>query len=249
MSCVAVSPMASPRLALPAHRTSAPLASILRSSRTPMNSPRSPAARAIAANVTDYFSSANGGYEGSSRTPVTTPAAAGTFTALNSPRRGLNGAVGNPFDASALARTLNALQTNRTPVATSPLSFSVAGACLSGASAFGTAAPSSSLSARRRPSLRISDLPPLVMPAPTLDTLHLMARGISETSYEGSDAETVVDCAGFTPGATEVDAEDYLGLGHGLGLGVRMVDGKRIPTPYPERKAWLEDGEAEHYNA
>ncbi|BGP12962.1 hypothetical protein JCM10213v2_000879 [Rhodosporidiobolus nylandii] len=246
MSCAVVSPMASPRLAHPSHRTSYPLASILRgaSSRTPMNSPaaaRSPAARAIAASVADYFSLAAGG-EGATRTPVTTPAAVGggLATAMNSPRRGLGVSAGNGLDVGALSRSLNALAGDTTPIAPSPLSFSAAGACLSAAS---TPAPASSLSARRRPSLRICDLPPLVMPTPTLDSLHLltglpqteMARGASETSCDGSEAETVVAGGEWSP------------LGEGCGLGLKTSSGRRVPTPYPERCAFLEDAEVEQY--
>ncbi|GAA6005525.1 hypothetical protein JCM10207_005236 [Rhodosporidiobolus poonsookiae] len=239
MSCV--TPLASPRLAFPSHRTSAPLASILRSSRTPLNSPRSPAARA----AVEYFSAGfGGGYEGATRTPVATPAAVGTAfpagcgTALNSPRRGLGlslhaGAGSGALDAAALARSLHALAGESTPVAPSPLSFAAAGAAFAPPAVASTSASSAgSLSARRRPSLRISDLPPLVMPQPSLESLHLLRMGSDASDASAwSEAETVV-------------GGEWAARGLGLGVGA-VVDGKRVPTPYPERRAWIEDGEGE----
>ncbi|GAA5870232.1 hypothetical protein JCM1840_001596 [Sporobolomyces johnsonii] len=249
MSCAAIAtPVSSPRLAHPTHRTSAPLASILRS-RTPMNSPRSPAPNAAAARigavVADYFSAGN--YEGSTRTPITTPAAVG---ALNSPRYGFMAGLG-ALDLHRLDQTLSGLVDG---VASSPvvggLSFAAAGSALSASSPAPPTPATSSLSARRRPSLRISDLPPLVMP----DMQHLLvvpeaphlARGDSDAVSTSSE-ETItarLEYAGATPG--QVEGTGYLDLGEGLGLGFAGSSGgvgKRIPTPYPERKAWIEDGD------
>ncbi|GAA6043134.1 hypothetical protein JCM8097_004333 [Rhodosporidiobolus ruineniae] len=242
---LSAAPLSSPRLALahgPAHRTSAPLASILRpsSQRLPLNSPsvgfaigalRTPAGRLVTTG--DYFTA---GYEGFTRTPLSTPAPAPATapSALNSPslrRAGLSAATQGNLDMSGLSRSLAGLSSTGGEEHPSPFSFAAAGASLSSSSP--PSAPSS-LSARRRPSLRISDLPPLVLPSPPaveleLENLHLMDRGASgSTAGEGSEAETVVTFD--------------VGCGY-------FANGKRIPTPYPERAAWLEhaDGEADFY--
>ncbi|GAA5853582.1 hypothetical protein JCM8547_002512 [Rhodosporidiobolus lusitaniae] len=215
-----------------------------------MNTPRSPAARAIANNVADYFSLS---YEGNTKTPLNTPAPSAS---VSSRRHGTA-----RLDVLALERTLNGLKdlsTLKTPTERTPMSFTAAGACLAPSSPIRSSSLSSkssgSLSARRRPELRISDLPPLVMlppkrhaPALSLEKLHLdfaggMKRDASKSSFtsvfytteEESDVETVVGWVSYVGS----DAEGAVG---------KVVDGKRVPTPYPERCAWIADSEAELY--
>lgn len=187
-----------------------------------MNSPalpRSPAARAIASTVADYFSLS---YEGTSRTPVCTPACPRSATA--SPRLGVGRGGKVAIDVDALSRSLATLAASgsvargSSAVAASPLSFAAAGACLSRpATMFPPSSspalhstretvtvrtPSSSPSERRRPSvLRISDLPPLVLP---------YSRGINPSSASST--------ASSTASSFRMENLNLLGLGLGLGL-------------------------------
>jgi len=262
MSCAVISPSASPRVGYPSHRNNAPLVSILRSNaaaaRSPLVSPRTPGGRnaaRIEAAVTDYFSAGN--YEGSCRTPAATPAGFGMGVPLNSPRIGFALACGgagskNRLDLSQLDASLAALgqaspQLNsiQSPYISS-ISFAAAGSALAHHVATSSPNPSSSLSSRRRPSLRISDLPPMVMP--DLHSLHHLSVPSRPMDREDSDASATTTCsdvtltarleyAGTTPGG---DYGGLIGLGFG-GPGGQTVNGKRIPTPYPERKSWLED--------
>ncbi|GAA5947096.1 hypothetical protein JCM3765_002152 [Sporobolomyces pararoseus] len=259
MSCAVVSPSASPRVGFPSHRTNAPLVSILRSSnaaRSPLASPRTPGGRRAArieAAVTDYFSTTI--YEGSTRTPISTPAPLGVGAPFNSPHIGFALAVAESkqqgLDLSSLDASLAALGGGQASPALSahsspysnnyPMSFAFAGSALSHARTF-SPNPSSSLSSRRRPSLRISDLPPVVLPdLHSLDQLTVpsegMTRGDSDASATTTSSEVTLTArrvyAGNTPGGGGL-----IGLGFGGG---ESNGGKRIPTPYPERKAWIED--------
>ncbi|GAA6007309.1 hypothetical protein JCM11491_003084 [Sporobolomyces phaffii] len=267
MSCSVISPSASPRVGFPSHRTNAPLVSILRSTaagRTPLASPRTPGGRKAAiieAAVTDYFSV--GAYEGSTRTPISTPAPLGVGAPYNSPRIGFALAVAESkqrgLDLSSLDASLAALG-QASPALSSPnanaygpMSFAAAGSALSHhhhhhARSFASPnAQQSSLSSRRRPSLRISDLPPVVLPdLHSLDQLAVpsrdMARGDSDASATTTSSEITLTSrrvyAGNTPGG---GAGGLVGLGFGPGGANDSYGGKRIPTPYPERKAWIED--------
>ncbi|GAA5892472.1 hypothetical protein JCM6882_005624 [Rhodosporidiobolus microsporus] len=277
-------------LSHPAHRTSYPLPSILRNpfngltpsaafpgasvgvGRTPVNTPRSPAAWAIANEVRDYFSAANGSkYEGTTRTPVATPAV-GLGASINSPRRGMKlevcGGI-HGFDPSALAASLatvsttagtNAVSSKAAPASTGGYqSFTAAGACLAPPSptrATASSAPSNSLSARRKPSLRISDLPPLVLHTPTptypsfpssvsyqLDAA-LSLENLKRLGMSEAEMQRAVSAASSCACTEASEAETVVAMVAGQ---VMFVDGKRVPTPYPERKAWLEDGDAEQY--
>jgi len=258
MSCAVVSPSASPRVGFPSHRTNAPLVSILRSTaaRTPLASPRTPGGRKAArieAAVTDYFSAGN--YEGSTRTPISTPAPLGVGAPYNSPHIGFALAVAESkqqgLDLSSLDASLAALGGGQASPALSstqspysnnyPMSFAFAGSALSQHRRTFSPNPSSSLSSRRRPSLRISDLPPVVLPdLHSLDQLTVpsedMTRGDSDASATTTSSEITLTArrvyAGNTPGGGGLI---------GLGFGGESNGGKRIPTPYPERKAWLED--------
>jgi len=63
-----------------------------------------------------------------------------------------------------------------------------------------------------------------------------MTRGDSDASATTTSSEITLTArrvyAGNTPGGGGLI---------GLGFGGESNGGKRIPTPYPERKAWLED--------
>ncbi|GAA5922247.1 uncharacterized protein JCM15063_003233 [Sporobolomyces koalae] len=262
MSCAVVSPSASPRVGFPAHRSAAPLVSILRSgvSRTPLASPRTPGGRKAArieAAVTDYFSA--GIYEGATRTPISTPAPLGMNVPFNSPRVGFalqsaeSKQVGldlSSLDASlaALGQASPALSSTQSPYISS-MSFAAAGSALAYHRATCSPNPSSSLSSRRRPSLRISDLPPVVLPdLHSLNQLSVpsrdMTRGDSDASATTTSSEITLTArkvyAGNTPGG---GLGEYEGGSIGLGFGgpAGSFGSKRIPTPYPERKSWLED--------
>ncbi|GAA5896513.1 uncharacterized protein JCM6883_006929 [Sporobolomyces salmoneus] len=255
MSLAVVSPAVSPRIGFPSHRTNAPLVSILRSTaaRTPLASPRTPGgckAARIEAAVTDYFSVGN--YEGSTRTPISTPAPLGVGAPYNSPRIGFALAVAESkqqgLDLSSLDASLAALGGGQASPALSssqspyPMSFAFAGSALSSHPRTFSPNPSWSLSSRRRPSLRISDLPPVVLPdLHSLDQLSVpssnMSRGDSDASATTTSSEVTLTgrraYAGNTPGGGGL-----IGLGFGGG---ESSGAKRIPTPYPERKAWIED--------
>ncbi|GAA5844463.1 hypothetical protein JCM3766R1_007132 [Sporobolomyces carnicolor] len=260
MSCAVISPSASPRVGYPSHRTNAPLVSILRTTaaRTPLASPRTPGGRKAArieAAVTDYFSV--GTYEGSTRTPISTPAPRGVGVPCNSPHIGFALAVAESkqegLDLSSLDASLAALGGGGRSPALSPssspypMSFAFAGATLSNhARTFNSPNPSSSLSSRRRPSLRISDLPPVVLnDLRSLDQLMVpssnMSRGDSDASATTTSSEVTLTArkvyAGNTPGG-RADGGGLIGLGF---EGDSTGGAKRIPTPYPERKAWIED--------
>ncbi|GAA5876105.1 hypothetical protein JCM16303_007023 [Sporobolomyces ruberrimus] len=256
MSCAVISPSASPRVGFPSHRTNAPLVSILRSNaaRSPLCSPRTPGGRKAArieAAVTDYFSV--GVYEGSTRTPISTPAPLGVGAPVNSPRIGFALAVAESkqqgLDLSSLDASLAALGGGHAspPLASmhSPytnnysMSFGAAAAALSHRTF--SPNPSSSLSSRRRPSLRISDLPPVVLP--DLHSLDQLSVPSEDMSRADSDASATTTSSEITLTARRVYAGNTPGGGLvGLGFaGGESVNGKRIPTPYPERKAWLED--------
>ncbi|GAA6064437.1 hypothetical protein JCM10212_006099 [Sporobolomyces blumeae] len=304
MSCSVVSPSASPRVGYPAHRTAAPLVSILRSNpnppRTPLASPRTPAglnAARIEAAVTDYFSA--GTYEGSTRTPMATPAVGlgfvggGGGASVHSPRTGFAFACAASSAATSKTTTTRALDglgldlalldaslaclVNASPALSSTqspylgsISFAAAGTHLSHhrqSPVVGVRSPrpnpssssSSSgggLASRRRPSLRISDLPPLVMPDVHLSSLsHLSIPTTGSMTRGDSDASATTTCSELTltdrlehAGQTPGGYGTMVGLGLGAasspgGGGANATNGKRIPTPYPERKAWLEDGD------